>query len=116
MLATRFAYLPVFRAGATTGIVLVHSERAHAPKAIAWGEIVRIVVDGQSISIDRIRDERPTFRDKVRLVKTTRAITGVPRIQLIEAIGRCLPEHSGSAWGYMEKLRILEDPSGGRVC
>jgi hypothetical protein len=51
------------------------------------------------------------WEHKVKLVKTVPEIAGLPRIQLIEAIGRCPPEDSGGPWGYREKLRILKDPS-----
>ncbi len=51
------------------------------------------------------------WEHKVKLVKTAPKIAGLPRIQLIDAIGRCPPEDSGGPWGYMEKLRILKDPS-----
>ena len=47
---------------------------------------------------------------QIKLERTLPAIEGSPRIELIEAVGRCPPEDSGGPWGYMEMLRILSDP------
>ncbi len=48
---------------------------------------------------------------KIKLERTVPAIDGLPRIQLIQAFGRCPPEDSGGPWGYANKLRVLNDPN-----
>jgi hypothetical protein len=81
------------------------------PMSAKTATLAEALTDAGRRTFSYIYDFGDGWEHKVKLVKTAPAILGLPRIQLIEAIGRCPPEDSGGPWGYIEKLRILEDPS-----
>jgi hypothetical protein len=73
--------------------------------------LAEALTDAGRKTFSYIYDFGDGWEHKVKLEKTAPAIAGLPRIQLIEATGRCPPEDSGGPWGYMGKLRVLKDPS-----
>jgi hypothetical protein len=68
------------------------------------------LVDAGRKSFTYIYDFGDGWEHKVKLVKVTPSIDALPRIQLVQAIGRCPPEDCGGAPGYERLLEILADP------
>jgi hypothetical protein len=72
---------------------------------------LRDVMTGKGWSIPYIYDFGDGWRHAVKVVKVHTGELSTNRFDLLDGAGACPPEDCGGAYGYVELIRILNDPN-----